>query len=339
MTAAPSVPVDLREFRSALVIKPSSLGDIVHALPAVRLIKRAHPQLFIRWVANTEWLPLLEGCPFVDEAVGFPRKSFRGAVGKARSLAWLARWNKLPRLQPEVALDFQGLLRSGILGFARGAECVVGLSDSREGASRFHDHIVAVDPAAHAVDRCLAMARALGVAFSSDDVVFELPPGRRPEGFDESQPFVLLHPYARGQGKALNAAALQTLCDCLVGARLVIVGVAAESAAPQRPGITDLTNQTALPELIWLMRKAKACVSMDSGPMHIAAAVNDRTLGLHTWSDPCKVGPHNPRAWVWKAGRIARRLDFSDSERASRRTIEEPDARRIADFILGSLAA
>ncbi len=339
MRAAASVPVDLRGFRSALVIKPSSLGDIVHALPAVRLVKRAHPHLFIRWVANTEWLPLIEGCSFVDEAIGFPRKSFRGAAGKARSLAWLARWNKLPRQMPEIALDLQGLLRSGILSFSRGSDCVIGLSDSREGASRFHDHVVAVDPAAHAVERCLAMVRALGIGFSAEDVVFELPEGCQPEGFDSSQPFVLLHPHARGQGKALGAAALQTLCDCLAGARLVLVGMAADPAAPQRPGIVDLTNRTSLPELVWLMRNARACVSSDSGPLHIAAAVNDRTLGLHTWSDPCRVGPWNPRAWVWKAGRIAHRTEFSESERASRRIIEEPDARRIADFILGSLAA
>ena len=101
--------------------------------------------------------------------------------------------------------------------------------------------------------------------------------------------------------------------------------------------MVDLTGRTTLPELIWLMRRARACVSVDSGPMHIAAAVNDRTLGLHTWTDPRKVGPYNASAWVWKAARIAHRGEFSEEECMKDAHVAEPDARRIADFVLGTL--
>ncbi len=337
MTPVSALPVDLRTFHSALVVKPSSLGDIVHALPAVRLIKRAHPHLHLRWIANEEWTPLLQGCPFIDEIVPFPRQQLRGAAGKARSLAWAAKWNRAPRATPEIVLDFQGLLRSALISYTRGSDCVIGLSDSREGAAKFCDHIVAVDPDAHAVDRYLAMTRALGVRFAAEDIEFTLPEGTKPQGFSSTEPFVLLHPYSRGAGKSLESAALQGLCDCLAGRHVVIVGISPDPIQIRGAHITDLTNRTTIAELIWLMRSARACVSVDSGPMHIAAAVNERVLGIHTWSDPRRVGPYAPAAWVWKAGRIAHCGDFTDDERAADRQVEEADARRIADFILGTL--
>ena len=338
MTAASSSPVDLRDFKSALIVKPSSLGDIVHTLPAVRLIKKAHPHLKLRWIANREWMPLIEGCSFIDEIVEFPRKSFRGAAGGFRSLAWAARWNRTKRDTPEIVLDFQGLLRSALISFARGSDQIAGLSDAREGASRFYDHVVPVDPHAHAVDRYLELARAMGVDAPQCDVVFDLPTGSQPEGFDSSRPFVLLHPWSRGADKSLAPEVLRTLCDCLTSARVVIVGVSS-AVVPLGPQVVDLTNRTTLPELVWLMRHALACVSVDSGPMHIASAVNDRTLGIHTWSDPRKVGPYNAAAWVWKAGRIAHRGEFADGECSTHARVTEPDARRIADFVLGTLVA
>lgn len=337
MTPVTLLPVDLRSFRSALVVKPSSLGDIVHTLPAVRLLKQAHPQLTVRWIANNEWMPLLAGCPFVDEVVPFPRQRFRGLGGALRSLAWAAKWNRTPRETPEIVLDFQGLLRSGLVAFARGADCVVGLSDSREGAWWFHDHVIAVDPSAHAVDRNLAMPRAFGMEFGAGDIRFDLPAGEKPEGWTEADDFILLHPFSRGAGKSLELAALQTLCDCLGSRRVVIVGMADRPAAVRGAHVRDLTNRTSLLELVWLMRHARACISVDSGPMHIAAAVNERSLGIHTWTDPRRVGPYDLRACVWKAGRIAHRHELSDDECAKDLPVTEPDARRIADFVLGTV--
>lgn len=337
MSTVSLLPVDLRDFRSVLVIKPSSLGDIVHALPAVRLLKQAHSHLRIEWVANSEWLPLVAGCPFVDQTIAFPRRGFRGVTGAIRSLSWAADWNRAPRETPELVLDFQGLLRSGLMAAARGGDCVVGLSDSREGASRFHDHVVVVDPDDHAVDRNLAMPRALGVCFSARDVRFELPAGNKPAGLEGTDDFVVVHPYSRGKGKGLEPEALQTLCDCLGSRWVVLVGITDKPSGIRGPRLVDLTNRTTLPELVWLMRKARACVSVDSGPMHVAAAVNPRTLGIHTWTDPRRVGPYDSMSWVWKGGRVAHRAEFSDDECAKSLQVTEPDARRIADFVLGTV--
>ncbi|HYF35573.1 MAG TPA: glycosyltransferase family 9 protein [Prosthecobacter sp.] len=323
----------LRDFRSALIVKPSSLGDIVHTLPAVRAIHQAHPHLQLRWIANPEWMPLLEGVPMLTEVTPFPRKQFRGLKILPNALRWAPQWRRLPREMPEIVLDFQGLLRSALISRSRGSRPIVGLSDAREGGRWFQDHTVAVDARAHAVDRYLAMPRAFGITVDAAHLHFPLPPGRPPAGWPQRDDLILIHPWSRGIGKSLEVEALQALCDALAPRPVVIVGVTSTPVPLRGDHITDFSNRTSLAELIWVLRQARFCISVDSGPMHIAAAVNDRTLGLHTWSDPRKVGPYNPRAWVWKAGRIAHRTDFSDAECRTEATVTAADARAIAAFV------
>ena len=332
MTARPVV--DLDRFGSVFIVKPSSLGDIVHTLPAARFIKAAHPHLSIRWLSNPEWIPLLEGNKDLAEVIPFPRGEFRGIGSAPKIFSWVRALNASTRELPELALDFQGLLRSALIALARGTEPIIGMSDAREGAPFLYRRVVQVDPTAHAVDRYLTLVQGLGVPAKPEDVSFPLPDGAKPSGTTLPTRYLLLHPHSRGRGKSLSPYAIQALCDCLAPNAIVIVG-RAEAPEPVRgEHVTSLVNQTSLLELIWLLRNAHACVSVDSGPMHIASAVQDRTLGIHTWSDPRRVGPYGPRALVWKAGRIAHRHEFSDEESAVNQMVETSDARRIADFVL-----
>ena len=330
--SAPRLP-PLTGFRSALVVKPSSLGDIVHTLPAVQALRRAHPHLRLRWIANTEWTPLLEGSPLLDEVIPFPRRDFRGLRGLAKILRWAEVWHDLPREEPEIVFDFQGLLRSAFIARSRGSSRIIGLSDSREGAGLLHDHIIRVDPNAHAVDRYLALPQAFGIDVSRLPAEFPLPEGRAPEGWPDGDDRIVLHPWSRGAGKSLDPDVLEALCAALAPQPLVIVGVHRGERVPRGAHITDLSNRTSLAELVWVLRRARAVVSVDSGPMHIAAAVNDRTLGIHTWSDPRQVGPYNPQAWVWKAGRIARRQAFADEECQAALFVRPEHVAGLAGFI------
>lgn len=134
----------------------------------------------------------------------------------------------------------------------------------------------------------------------------------------------------------MSSRELQTLCECLT-MPVVVVGVSREPSSLAGAHITDLTNQTGLLQLTWLMRRARFVVSVDSGPMHMACAVNDHVLGIHTWTDPRKVGPYNEKAWVWKAGQIAHRQEFTDEQYKHCQAPTEGDARRIADFVLKML--
>ncbi|TDU70843.1 heptosyltransferase-1/heptosyltransferase-2 [Prosthecobacter fusiformis] len=316
-----------------MIVKPSSLGDIVHTLPAVQAIKEAHPQLKLRWLANTEWTPLLQGSPLLEEVISFPRKQCRGLPGLFILRRWAKSWRAMPREAPEIVLDFQGLFRSGYLSRARGSRPVIGLSDSREGARFFHDHILPVDAGAHAVDRYLAIPRALGIPVDAEKLTFPLAQGHQPAGWPDRQDLIVVHPWSRGEGKSLSPEALQSLCTALAPLPVVLVGMSQGAAIPQGEHITDFSNRTSLAELIWILRQARFVISVDSGPMHIAAAVNDRTLGIHTWSDPRQVGPYNPRAWVWKAGRIAHRTGFQPQEYGMEKQVTEADAGDIAAFV------
>ncbi len=327
---------DMSGFASALILKPSSLGDIIHTLPAVRCLKRSFPHLSLRWLCNPEWMPLLKGNTDIAEVIPFPRGQFRGILSLPHLFQWVRRFSKSPRELPEVALDFQGLLRTALLAVLRGAEPVVGLSDAREYAPALYRHVIPVDASAHAVDRYLTMSAALGADVNAAKIEFPLPVGEPVESC-ESLPddFTLLHPFSRGRGKSLDEESLRSLCECLAPRVVVIAGRSSKSLSFASPHVISLLNKTSLAQLIWLIRRARAIVSVDSGPMHIAAAIQPkRTLGIHTWSDPRRVGPYDARAWVWKADRIAHRQDFSDKESRANSTVTASSLRRMADFVL-----
>lgn len=284
--------------REILVLKPSSLGDVVHTLPAVALVKRRWPEARLRWLINPEWAPLLEGNPHIDEIIVFPRRELRGLRGLTRIVPW-ARGLR-GKVRADLVLDFQGLLRSGLIAKLCRAEGgrIVGLSDAREGSRLFYDQIADVGGIAHAVDRYLALVASLGIDIAGP-LEWPLPTGNAPAGFSESEPFVLLHPFSRGEGKSLSPEDVAKFCRELAPRRVVLAG-RSEQRVVGGENVTDLLNRTTIPELIWLIRRATFVVSVDSGPMHIAAALTPRLLSVHTWSDPRKVGPYHPDAWVWK---------------------------------------
>src|ERR1700757_2602163 len=94
---------------SVVIVKPSSLGDIVHTLPAVHFLKSTFPSADFFWIANREWIPLLQGNPDLKGLIPFPRNRFRGPASPYQFLRWC---KQLSSWQPDLVLDFQGLLRS-----------------------------------------------------------------------------------------------------------------------------------------------------------------------------------------------------------------------------------
>lgn len=317
-----------------LVIKPSSLGDIVHTLPAVAALRKRFPQTRITWMVNSEWAPLLEGNADIDDTLVFPRADFRGLAGWLRFRRWRA---ELPsKLQPDLILDFQGLLRTALVAKAFRGVPLAGLSDAREGARFFQTRTVPVDASAHAVERYLALAYAFG-ATADRPPVFALPTGRAPGTPLPDRPFIVLHPFSRGHGKSLSPETVVAFCRESTHP-VVLVG-RSDAALPAMPdNVVNLLNKTDLAELIWLLRHAAFVVSVDSGPMHLAAAITDKLLGIHTWSDPCKVGPYRPGAHVWKGREIFPALDPSSSV-APAVTPDAHDARAIARWVANRLGS
>jgi ADP-heptose:LPS heptosyltransferase len=288
--------------KSILIIKPSSLGDIVHTIPAVALVRDAHPDAEITWVINSEFVSLLRGNPDVNHVYIFPRGEFRG-LGVPKSLIpWLKRTRSL---RPDLALDFQGLLRSALIAKISHAKHVYGMSEAREGSRWFYDRVAKVDRRAHAIERYIKLAELAGATVAGS-LRCPIPTGDPLPRFDQYPPFILLHPFARGAGKSLSLAVIKEFCRAFAPRRVVVVGQSRRKIDSALENCVDLTNQTSLLQLIWLIRAAHFIASVDSGPMHIAAALTDRLLSIHTWTDPRQVGPYNPNAWVWKNGELCK---------------------------------
>lgn len=317
------------EIKSILIIKPSSLGDVVHTLPAVAAIREANPEAKITWVINPEWTTLLRGNPDIDHVHIFPRREFRSLSAPRHLWPWL---RKTKMLQPDVALDFQGLLRSALIGrFSRPKE-FWGASDGREGSRWFYHRVAKVDRRAHAVDRYLKLAEAFGARIP-EQLRFSLPTGDPLPRFDTHPPFVLLHPFARGARKSLSNAVIDKFCEMLAPDRVVLVGNAMRRIRVQ-DNCVNLANQTTLLQLIWLIRAARFTISVDSGPMHIAAALNSQLISIHTWSDPRQVGPYNPNAWIWKNGKILQVRDLPDAgSLKKRRSFKPADVASVVELV------
>jgi ADP-heptose:LPS heptosyltransferase len=295
----------------------------------VALLRDAHPNAEITWVINPEFAPLLRGNPDVDHVHFFPRGELRG-LGAPQSLwPWL---KKTRTIRPDLALDFQGLLRSALIAKISGAKEIYGMSDAREGSRWFYDRVAKVSRRGHAVNRYLKLAECAGAAVG-EQFRCPIPTGDPLPRFDQYPPFILLHPFARGGGKSLSNAVIEEFCSALAPSRIVIVGQSPRKTDMPENCI-DLANQTSLLQLIWLIRAARFVVSVDSGPMHIAAAVSDRLLSIHTWTDPCRVGPYNPNAWVWKNGQLLRGGDLETATiRRRGRRFECKDVRIVAELI------
>ena len=292
-----------------MIIKPSSLGDIVHTLPAVALLREAHPGAEITWVINPEFAPLLRGNPDVNHVHFFPRGQFRGLGAPRSLLPWL---KKTRGIRPDLTLDFQGLLRSALIARISGAKEIYGLSDAREGSRFFYDRVAKVNRRGHAVNRYLKLAECAGATIG-ESLRWSLPTGDPLPRFDQYPPFILLHPFARGDGKSLSNAVIEEFCSAFAPTRVVVVGQSRRKI--DTPGnCIDLTNQTSLLQLIRLIRVARFVVSVDSGPMHIAAAVTDNLLSIHTWTDPRRVGPYNRNAWIWKHGQLLRASELETAK-------------------------
>ncbi len=237
---------------------------------------------------------------------------------------------QLRKIRPDVALDLQGLLRSALMARLSRAGRAIGISDAREGASRLYHQVVPVIRGEHAVLRYLRILGSLGLP-KIERPVFPLPPGVPLAAPFRDRPFVVLHPFARGEGKSLAAEHVIQFCESVRPLTTVLAGVG--KLPRELPGTTiNLLNQTTIGEMIWLLRAADFVVSVDSGPMHIAAAVDTKMLSIHTWSDPRLVGPFSDDAWIWQGGQI-RRQQIGAHSLLPARPPHGGDIVEIADFV------
>jgi lipopolysaccharide heptosyltransferase I len=293
-----------------LILKPSSLGDVVQALPVLRLLKRHLPRSQVYWWIESTLAPLLEGDPDLAGIIRFERQRW------AHPASWLeylrgVRWMRAQAF--DWVIDLQGLARSAVVGWLANGGLFVGLDTPREGARGFYDvRVPRRTYLTHAVDWYLAVLTRLGVPNQGDfcwlperpDVAASV---RRQWPVDKSS-WLILQPGARWSNKRwpveyysalvrqLAAARPELRFAILGGAEDRPLGQAIAAADPLR--CLDLTGRTSLPEMVEWIRLSELMVTNDTGPMHVAAALGRPVVALFGPTEPRRTGPYGEAAGV-----------------------------------------
>ncbi|HET8549597.1 MAG TPA: glycosyltransferase family 9 protein [Bryobacteraceae bacterium] len=257
-----------------LVVRLGAMGDVIHALPAVAALRRSFPEACIGWAIEPRWRVLLEANPCIDDVIEATRHDLLDSARRVRAF------------RPDLVVDFQGLFKSAFFATAGWPRDIYGFRDTRElGASLFYTHTVR--PARkHVVDQNLELAAAAG-ANSAAAPCFFIPPGE-PEGDLPRHPFVLANPTAGWISKQWPLEHYDELGRRLraeLGVELVLNGASAVQTPHTRMHISGL------PGLIDATRRAAAVVGVDSGPMHLAAALGKPGVAIFGPTDPARNGP------------------------------------------------
>ncbi|MCK4658924.1 MAG: lipopolysaccharide heptosyltransferase II [Phycisphaerae bacterium] len=303
------------------MIKPSSLGDIVHALPVLHGLRRRFPQARIDWLVAKSCAGLLAGHPDIAELVIFDRRRF-GRLG--RSLEAGVEFHRFLRMLRrrgyDLAIDLQGLFRSGFLALASGAPVRIGFADARELSWVFYTHRISV-PAdvVHAAEKNYAVAHLLG--FSDVDMTFDLALGEaercngarmlQAAGLADGARFAAVLPGARWETKRWFPERFAEVVDELASEHhltSVLMGGpderrACESIAGRcRCQPINLAGRTGLRELAAILAQAAVVLCHDSAPMHLAAALGVPMVCILGPTNPARTGPYRTDATILQAG-------------------------------------
>jgi len=304
-TRNPSIPLHEYPARRIAIIKPSALGDIVHALPVLTALRQRFPEAHIAWVVNRSYEPLLQGHPDLDQVIPFDRGAAK--LGLINALTTYHRFFRTLRQgRFDLAIDLQGLFRSGLITWGTVAARKVGLAGAREGARWFYTDVVPVpDPqATHAVDRYWLAAEALG---ASGPKRFHVPIGPDDHRWAEGLLRGLPRPWlAVGVGSRWvtkrwptdHFATLVRKAQDRFGGTAIFVGghdetEAARAVARRLRAVTiDLTGQTCLPRLAAVLARADVMLANDTGPLHLAAALGRPVVAPYTCTKVARNGPY-----------------------------------------------
>lgn len=315
-----------------LIIKPSSLGDIVLALPALSALRRSFPDAKISWLIRPEFAALVENHPHLDEIIPFDRK-FLGKAwfhpGALSALVLLIR--RLRNGRFDVVLDFQGLFRTASLAWLSGCRKRFGRAGAREFAHLFYTHKIPQDMnCPHLVDYYLNMVRALGAGDIGAEFVL-------PETFEALESvaglltshkvaadnYAVLVPGSAHEDKCWPTERFAQLADKVAeqfGLSIVATGTEPEANIVEdlrekaRVRVANLAGKTSLRELITLLGRARVVVSNDTGPGHIAAAAGVPLVLMFGRSNPVRVAPYGRKECVVAIDPEGRGLDINSSD-------------------------
>ncbi|UCG16174.1 MAG: lipopolysaccharide heptosyltransferase II [Phycisphaerales bacterium] len=315
---------DQADHQRILLIKPSSLGDVVHALPVLHGLRERFPSAHIAWLISTACAPLIRHHPELNEVIEFDRRRF-GRIGRSMHVSrQFARFvSDLRAKEFDLAIDLQGLFRSGFLTLASRASMRIGFRSARELAWIFYTHeIDTPDPELHAVDKNYRIASVLG--FDHVPVTFNLAvtDAERQRAADllgaagvtSGEPFVAILPGARGEAKrwlperytsvVSRLAVEHRVRTLLMGTRDeadLCAAIAANASAPRELSPVNLAGRSGVREMVAILERASVVVCQDSAPAHIAAALGRPIVCILGPTNPRRTGPYASHAYLLQA--------------------------------------
>lgn len=268
---------------SILIIRLGAMGDIVHTLPAVTNLKQSFPEHHLMWAMAPKWMALLAGNPFVDEVVPFNRRE-----GKVL----LDCWRRLREVRPGVAIDFQGLIQSALVGRAAKPQQFYGFDrlSVREplAAMIYTDRVRPTGR--HVVERNLELAKFAGASAKTTEAWI---PAGVEEGSLPVMPFVLTNPLAGWKSKQWPLKNYELVAQRLQQEGIELVANIPPHAAGEFRDLKHIRwHSSSIGGLIGATRRAAAVLGVDSGPLHLAAALHKPGVALFGPTDPERNGPY-----------------------------------------------
>ena len=296
-----------------LIIRTSSLGDILHGLPVAAALKKAYPWIHLAWMVEERYQDLLAACSCVDERIrvnlrGWPRTLLD--PGKRRSLLLLGRLAR--RRSFDLAIDLQGLMRSGLLSFCTRAPVRIGFpgQEAREWPNACFSNVRPgrIPARSHVIDRNLALLHPLGVRTHERTFPLEILPAWEDEVLSFLGPRVsgnrkplrvVIHPAAGWPSKEWSPGSYAQLGDRIVGrwkSQVFLLWGPGEKQLAEKVRGSMRRDARLVPDLdlkglMALLKNCDLCVGGDSGPIHLASSLGTQVVGLYGPSDPVRNGP------------------------------------------------
>lgn len=293
--------VIMKDYSNILIIKMSSLGDVIHALPTLYALRQNLPHAKITWAIHEQFASLLPGTPWVDEVIIIDKKQL-----KSPSYLWNLR-KELHSRHFDMTLDLQCIAKSAIVSLLSGSPEKYGYWELREGSQLVNKALVGAHKYDHVIERYLDTVRALGGEV--DGVEFPMPHDHAAEGkirnrlseLGVTDDYVVVVPGARWIVKEWPLLNFGELCIrlCESGKKVVIAGSPDDSEKGQfienyvkSDNLINLVGQTTMAELIELIRHCHIFISADTGPLHIANALKKPLIALFGTTSPHRTGPY-----------------------------------------------
>ena len=310
-----------QDFRNILIIKPSSLGDVVRSVPIFHGLRERYEDARISWVIRPDCASLLDHLPGLHERIAFDRWTFARmgrSMSATKAFAGFLRHLRMQRF--DLVLDLQGLFRSGFLSRVTGSPVRLGFSHAREMAPIFYTHRIGCQEGEHIVESLWRFADRLG--FGRAEMRFDLTLDAGAEadardllhcsGLSADYPYGVMLVGGSESSKRWSPSGFGRVADVLrqeyhIPTVLLGTGETEHQIAQMvdreaRGGIVNLINKTSLPQLTAILKSARLVVGNDSGPLHIAAALGVPLVALYGPTDPRVVGPYGQCDGVVEVG-------------------------------------